>query len=87
MRELLTVVTRKGQITVPVEIRRALELQEGDKVALLLEDNQVRLRRVESVVAQTAGLLKGTEPPLSAEELRNAAEQAIAEDVVGRLEL
>ena len=31
--ELLTVVTRKGQITVPAAIRRALKIQEGDKIA------------------------------------------------------
>jgi len=86
MRELLTVVTRKGQITVPAEIRRALGLHEGDKVAVVLDNDQVRLRRAGSVVARTAGILKGTEAPLTAEELRNAAQDAIAEDVVKRLE-
>jgi hypothetical protein len=37
-----------------------------------------------SVVAATAGIFKGTAPPLSAEELRVAAEEAIAEDVEER---
>ena len=86
MREILTVVTRKGQITVPIEIRKALGLHQGDKVALVLENNQVRLRRAGSIVAQTAGILKGSEPPLTAEELRDVAEEAIAEDVGKRLE-
>lgn len=85
MKELLTVVTRKGQITVPVEIRRALDLQEGDKVALVLGENQVQLRRAGSVVERTAGILRGAESVLGAQELREAAEQAIAEDVVERL--
>ena len=84
MREMLTVVTRKGQITVPAESRKALGLHEGDKVALVLEMNQVRLRRAGSVVAQTAGMLKTSGAPVSAEELREAAEEAIAEDVATR---
>ena len=81
MHEMLTVMTRKGQITVPAEIRKALGLHEGDKVALVLEQNQVRLRRAGSVVAQTAGMLKTSGMPVSAEELREVAEKAIAEDV------
>lgn len=86
MRELLTVVTRKGQITVPAEIRRALGLREGDQVALVLEHDQVRLRRAGGVVARTAGLLQGTEPPLTAEQLRERAEHAIAADRAARLD-
>jgi bifunctional DNA-binding transcriptional regulator/antitoxin component of YhaV-PrlF toxin-antitoxin module len=31
MHERLSVVTRKGQITIPAEFRRALGLKEGDK--------------------------------------------------------
>lgn len=85
MKEFLTVVTRKGQITVPAEIRRALGLREGDKVAWTIDDSQVRLWRTGSVVERTAGILKGDEPPLSAEELRKAAEEAIAEAAIERM--
>ena len=85
MRELFTVMTRKGQITVPVEIRRTLGLREGDKVALILDGGQVRLTRARSVVEQTAGVLRSGRPTLSAEELRDVAEQVIADDVVARM--
>jgi AbrB family looped-hinge helix DNA binding protein len=33
-----SVVTRKGQITIPAEIRRALNIKEGDKVAFTMDD-------------------------------------------------
>ncbi|MGH2458354.1 MAG: AbrB/MazE/SpoVT family DNA-binding domain-containing protein [Chloroflexota bacterium] len=85
MRELSTVVTRKGQITVPIEIRDALGLRQGDRVTLVLEEGQVRLRKTRSVVDRTAGVLKQDEMPLPAEELRAVAEEAISEDVVARL--
>ena len=38
MEELLTVLTRKGQITLPLKIRQALKLKEGDKVAVTLDE-------------------------------------------------
>jgi antitoxin PrlF len=85
MQEHLTVVTRKGQVTIPVEIRRKLGLKEGDKVAFAMEADRVLLTRSDSVVTRTAGALKSEAPLLSAEEERAAAEQAIAEDVVQRL--
>ena len=84
MKELWTIVTRKGQVTVPAEIRRELELKEGDKVAFVLDEGEVRLVRTTSVVERTAGALKSRKPPLTAEELREAAERAIAHETAER---
>jgi AbrB family looped-hinge helix DNA binding protein len=83
MREQYTRVTRKGQVTIPAEIRHALNLKEGDTVAWIIEQDQVRLKKSESVVARTAGALKGG-PALSIEEEKAAFEQALAEDVIRR---
>jgi AbrB family looped-hinge helix DNA binding protein len=85
MKEHQSVVTRKGQITIPAEIRHALNIREGDKVAITLEAGEVKLSRTGSVVAATAGALKGSMPLLPPSEERRAAEQAIAEDVVARM--
>src|SRR3954468_17655071 len=85
MKEHLSVVTRKGQITIPADIRRALNIKEGDKVAFTMEEGEVKLSRTGSVVAATAGALKSDMPPLSPEEERRAAEEAIAEDVIARM--
>ena len=85
MKELLSTVTTKGQVTIPVEIRRRLGVAAHDKVAFVLYDDQVRLVRKGSVVARTAGIFKTSAPPLTAEELREAAERAIAEDAMERM--
>ncbi|TAK37140.1 MAG: AbrB/MazE/SpoVT family DNA-binding domain-containing protein [Chloroflexota bacterium] len=85
MKELLSTVTSKGQVTIPAEIRRMLRVSPHDKIAFVVEDDEVRIARRGSVVAQTAGVLKTDQPPLSAEKLREAAEQAIAEDVSERM--
>jgi AbrB family looped-hinge helix DNA binding protein len=84
MIEQLTVVTRKGQVTIPADIRRALGIKEGDKVAFVLEDKQVKLTKMGSVVEQTAGALKSDIPAPSSQAEREAAEQAIAEEAIAR---
>lgn len=43
MYELVTTMTQRGQITVPVEVRRLLGLKPRDKVAFAIEDGTVRL--------------------------------------------
>jgi antitoxin PrlF len=85
MIELVSTVTTKGQVTIPVELRRLLGVAPRDKVAFLVEDGQVRLSRRTSVVERTAGALRASVPPVTAERLREEAEQAIADDVVERL--
>jgi len=77
-------VTRKGQVTIPVEIRRDLGISEGDRVAFVVEGDVVRLAPSAGVVARTAGSLKTAGAPRSAEELRQAAERAIAEEAASR---
>ena len=78
-------VTTKGQVTIPVEIRRRLGVRPRDKVAWVVEDGKVSVTRSASVTERTAGIFKSHERPLSAEELRAAAEEAIAEDAVRRM--
>jgi len=79
-------LTFKGQVTIPVEIRRALGLKRGDKVAFVQEGKTVTLLPAESIAERTAGILAKYrhEPSLSPEEERAAAELAWAEDVVRR---
>ncbi|GHV28674.1 AbrB family transcriptional regulator [Synergistales bacterium] len=37
----LAKITSKGQITLPIEIRRKLRLKDGDKIAFIEMDNQI----------------------------------------------
>ncbi len=85
MRSRKTVLTRKGQITVPAEMRRALGLKEGDKVVVTLEGDEVRVARFGSVVERTAGIIKSRGRAPTERELKDSAEQAIADDVYERM--
>lgn len=86
MGESVGVITRKGQVTIPVDMRRTLGLKEGDQVAFVLEGTVVHLMprgAKSSVIARTAGALKG-DVSLNDAELKDALETSIAEDVMER---
>ncbi len=80
-----TTLTRKGQVTVPVEIRRALGLKEGDQVTFTMKDGEVRVEPTGSVVQQTAGMMRADVPPMTERELKEFAAQAIADDAYERM--
>jgi AbrB family looped-hinge helix DNA binding protein len=42
-------VTRKGQITIPVDIRRKFNIKEGMKVEVVEEEGKIVIRRVASI--------------------------------------
>jgi AbrB family looped-hinge helix DNA binding protein len=80
-------VTSKGQITIPADMREALGLRPGDRVGFHLEkDGRIRVFKVESITDATAGSMRqyATLPAPSAKELRETAEEAIAEEASER---
>jgi AbrB family looped-hinge helix DNA binding protein len=85
MIELRSKVTRKGQVTVPADIRKALGLHEGDRVSFLLQNGEVKLEKAGSVIERTAGALRNPSlPSLSDRELKEAIAQSVADDVMER---
>ena len=90
-RDHITVMTRKGQITVPLEIRRALGLKEGDRVAVSLgpeEAGEARLRPAESVARRTAGSVKpgrALQGPLDLKEARRMYMEERAADILRKM--
>lgn len=80
-----TTITRKGQVTIPIDIRRELDLNEGDKLLVENQDGKIVLARAQSITERTAGALRAYAifPPPTPEETRAAFEQAVADEVAG----
>jgi AbrB family looped-hinge helix DNA binding protein len=55
-------IGRRGQITIPRKIRRQLELNEGDRIALILQGDQVILRPIAQNLLDLRGSVPVTEP-------------------------
>ena len=67
LKEIVTKVTRKGQVTIPVAVRRHLGVDTNDKVAFIIEPNgKVRVTQAKypdiSSLSGAAGSLKHSFP-------------------------
>lgn len=51
-------VTRKGQVTIPIDIREKLDIKIGDTVLFEEHDGKVSIVRPKDVVDRTAGIFK-----------------------------
>ncbi len=79
----LTSLTRKGQVTLPKEVREQLGLNPFDKIEVRVEQGEARLRKALSSLDEIAGSL----PPLKTkvEEMPAIAKEERAERFGARM--
>lgn len=79
-----TRLTQKGQVTIPIEIRKRLGLNPRDRVRFEVDGLAVRILPAESRMARHFGSV--ATPPevegLSPKQLREAYEEAVAQETV-----
>ena len=81
--EYVSNLTSKGQVTIPVSIRKALGLKPRDKVAFRMENGTVRIEPARASVRDSAGKL--TIPGFkSMKQLRRETAQAVADRALKR---
>jgi antitoxin PrlF len=54
-----SVITSKGQITIPVSIRKRLNLKTGDKIDFEINEGNLRLIPASKSVSEVFGILSG----------------------------
>ncbi|MGH2366477.1 MAG: AbrB/MazE/SpoVT family DNA-binding domain-containing protein [Chloroflexota bacterium] len=84
MRELVTSLTQRGQVTTPAEIRARLGLKPRDKVIFELDAEAVRLRPTASNVRRHFGVVPPLDRPEDFQELRVAFEEGVAREVASQ---
>jgi AbrB family looped-hinge helix DNA binding protein len=77
MREILSTVTSKGQVTIPAEIRKKLRIDKGDKLSFVItDDGSIELRvPTYSTVASLAGAAGSLEQPMDWQEMLDVARE------------
>ncbi|MDQ7031092.1 MAG: AbrB/MazE/SpoVT family DNA-binding domain-containing protein [Desulfonauticus sp.] len=56
---MLVTVTSEGQIVIPSEVRKKLNIQKGQKLVVSVEENKIILEPVEQLIQKGRGLLPG----------------------------
>lgn len=69
-------VTRKGQITIPVELRKKYNIVEGSKVEVIDKDGEIVIKKLPSIF-DLAGSLSHLATP---DEVKKLLDQMRAED-------
>ena len=75
MKEIISTLTSKGQVTIPAEVREYLGLETNDKVAFVIDDDGVvRLRVLRyPTIASLRGAAGSLKKPLSWQEMQQIA--------------
>lgn len=81
---LETTITQKGQVTVPIEIRRKLGLKAKDKVVFEMDGETVTLRPApKSEIRKGYGAVPPRQQPEDYNSIRERMENELALDVLG----
>ena len=76
-----SVITRKGQVTIPKEIRDHLKAKEGEKVAFFLRGDDVVLRVVRGNILSLKGSVKPRQRPEDMEAVRGLVKRSVSRKV------
>ena len=68
----LSTVTSKGQMTIPADIRRQLNLNTGDKVHFMVENGQLLGIPAKRSIRELKGIVPKPTKSVSIEDMKNA---------------
>ncbi len=85
MEEYIRTVTTKGQVTIPAEIRRLLEVEPGDKVVFRVRGDTVELQPTTMTLEDTFGAVTPRHQPEDFAALREIAIEEHIQKVVAEM--
>lgn len=75
MKEVITTMTQRGQVTVPAEVRRLLGIRPRDKVVFAIDDGEVRLRPARFTLESAYRSVPPLARPVSDKEMARVAKE------------
>ena len=79
-----SVITRKGQVTIPKEIRDHLKIKEGERVLFFLRGQQVQLKVLRGSILDLKGSVKAKKRPEDFDRVRQTVKHAVSRKVASR---
>ncbi len=83
--QMITSMTAKGQITIPVSLRRKLHLKASDKLEFILEGDSIKIRPVRSNLLAAYRSVKPRQTPEDFDAIRRETQEWVAEQVTNEL--
>ena len=82
----ISVLTSKGQMTIPKEIRKALNLRPSEKVIIVVEGNRAILQPLKGNLLDIGGSVKITdrEKPIEFKKVREEVKKRVAKKIATR---
>ncbi|MDP9282361.1 MAG: AbrB/MazE/SpoVT family DNA-binding domain-containing protein [Chloroflexota bacterium] len=75
-------ITSKGQVTLPVEVRRRYKLEAGDEIAFQMEDGGLRILPLKKRrLTEFRGMFPATKPYIGVEATRNEIARQLGEEL------
>jgi antitoxin PrlF len=81
---LQSVVTSKGQTTIPKEIRALLKLKPKDRLFYLIEEGRGMLKPLHGDILELRGSVPAKERPEDFDAIRAASRKAMAKKIVAQ---
>ncbi len=81
MQEYVTTITEKGQVTIPQELRRMLDLSPRDKVRFQVVNGAVQISKASSRLLAGFGAVTPQQKPENFQETRQDFEKGVAREV------
>ncbi|MBI4296837.1 MAG: AbrB/MazE/SpoVT family DNA-binding domain-containing protein [Chloroflexi bacterium] len=85
MKQYTTTVTKRGQVTLPAEVRQLLGTKPRDKVKFIVDGDQVCLSPVEFSLESAFGSVRPSKRPEDFEEISRLAKGEKAERAARKL--
>jgi AbrB family looped-hinge helix DNA binding protein len=82
----ISVLTSKGQMTIPKEVRKALNLRPSEKVIIVVEGNRAILQPLKGNLLDIGGSVKITdrEKPIEFKKVREEVKKRVAKKIATR---
>ena len=78
----VSILTKKGQTTIPKEIRAFLKLEAEDKILYQVENDKVIIRPLKGSILDLRGSIKTEEKPVDFERIRKETTKKMARKIV-----
>ena len=78
----VSILTQKGQTTIPKEIRAFLKLEASDKILYQIDDDKVIMKPLKGDIFELKGRVKTEDKPADFEKIRKTTQKKIARKII-----